>query len=793
MPPNLHETTLSVTSTQHARPRATHAGRTFIARFAALLGVATLLAATPPASAQDEDDFGGSGVDGSDGFDEPPPTVTMTNPSASGTPTPADFSGTLQIVRGPPVAGSGKPGGGPEIFPEASRVFMSVRDTDPVPIETARRGGHWMCSSGQCMTSSGDPGESRIGNMMLRSIKLQTPTLPLPLTIWGRLNDQGQRVLDFDPVLLSRRDYGHVCAYKPIDPDDLKGNRPVEKAPVCRDTPPRPPQPDSAEIILGMQWPKQSDMADFRYLAIVDSCGNARVQPFQRTFTVPVVEVASGGCGNADGKVLRVFPSGGWLRVTAFNLDAPAAGTVVSATYRVSIPALENLVESNPARLLFPDPQYEDLQVDCGPTSAKGPSGPAGLPSPMMAPPGARPPGAPPPGAAPPGAKPPPAAAPDAKPPAGAQGRTPPQPGLPTPAKPPAATDKRSLSGAVGVKVGAGDKPTPSPIAPKPSPMAPPKGRPPMGKAAPSGPGPQPLAHGSLVIAPEPLRQGVCRIRLKGQAKNRLVAPLALYVSLTRTDRTSNGAPIELLHEHTWIVTPRSAEFQLPPLSENFDGDSRLRLAVYSDPRSEDGKVVLFSDAPRVAASLRAGDASAPESARRLIGSATIHSVPLCGETNFETLETAGSCLRAYLTIPAMLATLQITRAPWLERPLVTRTVLSAVGVAIAFDAYNPVRRRAFPIAGQLGGSIQQLGDGRVGMLGYLGVAPTIPVLGEGGNTTSFGFLAGAGLSYISNETGADEGFKPAAFLSIVVQVGQATPGISGSGSASGSFGFGGQ
>jgi len=310
-----------------------------------------------------------------------------------------------------------------------------------------------------------------------------------------------------------------------------------------------------------------------------------------------------------------------------------------------------------------------------------------------------------------------------------------------------------------------------------------------MSSVTQSGPGPQPLDHGSLVIAPEPLRQGVCRIRLRGQAKNRLVAPLALYVSLTRTDKTSNGTPIELLNEHTWIVTPRSAEFQLPPLSENFDGDSRLRLAVYSDPRSEDGKVVLFSDAPRVAASLRAGDASAPESSRRLIGSATIHSVPLCGETNFETLETAGSCLRTYLTIPAMLATLQITRAPWLERPLVTRTVLSAVGVALAFDAYNPVRRRAFPIAGQLGGSIQQLGDGRVGMLGYLGVAPTIPVLGEGGNTTSFGFLAGAGLSYISNETGADEGFKPAAFLSIVVQVGQATPNISGS--ASGSLGIG--
>lgn len=776
---------VSETSHERERPRVTRHGRSHLARFTALFGVAAIIAATPPAAAQDEEEFDPSNYEPSEDPD-PPPVTTRTNTPSNAGPLPADFSGSLQIVRGPPGAGSTKPSGGPEIFPEASRVFMSVRDTDPVPIETARRGGTWLCSSGQCMTNSGDPGESRIGNDMLRSIKLQTPTLPLPLTIWGRLDQQGRRALDFDPVLLGRRDYQHICAYKPIDPEDLKSGRPVEKAQICRDTPSKPPQPDSAEIILGMQWPKQSDMADFRYLAVVDSCGNARVQPFQRTFTVPVVEVASGGCGNADGKVLRVFPSGGWLRVTAFNLDAPAAGNVVSATYRVSIPALENLVETNPARLLFPDPQYEDLQVDCGPSSPKAPGGGPGLPMPMMAPPNA-PPGAAPPGATPPSSGRPPPGPPGAKPPSNPAGSAP-QAGSSPPA-PSQAADKKGLSGSVGIKVGGKPADKPAAVAPKPTPMAPPKPKMPTA-VIPTGPGPQPLAHGSLVIAPEPLRQGVCRIRLKGQAKNRLVAPLALYVSLTRTDKTSNGAPIELLNEHTWIVTPRSAEFQLPPLSENFDGDSRLRLAVYSDPRSEDGKVVLFSDAPRVAASLRAGDASAPESSRRLIGSATIHSVPLCGETNFETLENAGSCLRTYLTIPAMLATLQITRAPWLERPLVTRTVLSAVGVALAFDAYNPVRRRAFPIAGQLGGSIQQLGDGRVGMMGYLGVAPTIPVLGEGGNTTSFGFLAGAGLSYISNETGPNEGFKPAAFLSIVVQVGQATPSISGS--ANGSLGFGG-
>lgn len=132
-----------------------------------------------------------------------------------------------------------------------------------------------------------------------------------------------------------------------------------------------------------------------------------------------------------------------------------------------------------------------------------------------------------------------------------------------------------------------------------------------------------------------------------------------------------------------------------------------------------------------------------------------------------------------------MLATLQVTRAPWLERPLVTRSVLSAIGVAVAFDSYDPVERRAFPVAGQVGGFVQSLGDGRIGILGYLGVAPTIPVLGTGGNTTSFGFLAGVGLEYITNDSGPDEGLKPAAFLSVVVQVGQANPEVSLAGKTS--------
>jgi hypothetical protein len=688
---------------------------------------------------------------------------------------PVDFPGALQTLRAPAGSSPTSAGRGPEIFPDASRVWMSVRDTDPIPLETARQGGPWLCANGQCTAQNGDPGQTSVGDSMLRSIKLQTPTLPLPLTIWGRINEQGHRVLDFDPVLLDRRSYGHVCAYRPLPdaaPTDPNAPKPppkkLEKVLVCHDGPAAMPTPNAGEVTLGLEWPRQSELADFRYLAIVDSCGNARVQPFQRTFTVPVFEVATGGCGQADGKVLRVFPQGGWIRVTAFNLDAPATANVVNATYRVSIPPLENGVESSPARLLFPDPLLDDIKVDCGPTARRAPSEPdspppgAALPGPTQTPQPTPPPKAD-------------AAKADAAKPDGAteedlvaKAGTPPAkpPGLP-PVKTPTPPN---LTASLKVNVASG---------------------PPKRSFEPEakGPGAQPLAHQSVVIAPEPLRQGNCRLRLTGQAKRRLVAPLALHVSFTRTDRTHNGAPIELLTDGKWIVTPSAAEFQLPALAENFDGDSRLRLTVSSDPLSANGKVVLLSDAGRVASSLRTVDGGEEERARRLIGSVVIHSVPLCGSSNFETVESVGSCVRAYITIPAMLATIQITRAPWVEKPLVTRSVLSAVGVALAIDSYNPVERRAFPIAGQVGGFIESLGDGRIGMLGYVGIAPTLPVLGTGGNTTTFGFLGGVGVEYITNEVGPDEGLKPTAFLGIVVQVGQANPAMSGgaSGSASGS------
>lgn len=648
------------------------------------------------------------------------------------------WRGTLQTLHAPDGAPSSALSSAVEIFPDASKVWMSVRDTDALPIEAARRGGKWLCSSGQCRVKTETLGQSAVGDDMLRSIKLQAPTLPLPLTIWGRIGPDGKRVLDFDPVLLGRRSYAHVCAYPPPEP----GKSRPDKVPVCRDAPAAVPLPDSVELTLGFQWP--GEVGDFRYLAIVDSCGNARVQPFQRTFTVPVFEVASGGCGKPDGKVLRIFPQGGWLRVTAFNLEGTAVDNVVNATYRVSVPALENLVETNPAKLLFPDPRLDDLKIDCGPALRKAPTDAQGIPRP-------------PPGAAPHASGPPPPRS------TGAAAVAP-------------AGASMSASAAVGAH-GVGGSASAAGRA---------RGKHDGDAATPS---PQPLAHQAVAIAPEPLRLGNCRIRLTGQTKRRLVAPLSLWVSLIRTDRGGLSAPLEFLREQKWIVTPNSAEFLLPPLTEGFDGESRLRLAVSSNPLSADGKVVLLSDAARVASSLRTNDSGSEEGARRLIGSLTIHSVPLCGESNFETLDAAGNCLRAYLTIPFMLATLQVTRLPWQERALVTTSIFSAAGVALAFDSYDPVERRAFPVAAQVGGFIQRLGADQTGLLGYVGVAPTIPILGNGGNTTTVGLLGGVGMEYIINAKGPDEGLKPAAFLSFVVQVGQATPSFDSKGSLGASLG----
>ena len=51
-------------------------------------------------------------------------------------------------------------------------------------------------------------------------------------------------------------------------------------------------------------------------------------------------------------------------------------------------------------------------------------------------------------------------------------------------------------------------------------------------------------------------------------------------------------------------------------------------------------------------------------------------------------------------------------------------------------------------------------------------MAPTVSYFGLGGNTTSVGLLGGLGMTYVTQNNGPDEGFKPTAFLSVIVRGG---------------------
>lgn len=773
-----------------------------------LLGVVIAALCLPHASlAQDSpDDEDGGGEDDGGG-----PVAPLRVPTPGGSTSAADFRGNLQIVRAPGASASGPSAKlGLDIFPEARKMPMSVHNVDAVPIERARRGGEWLCTKNKCNALAGVAGETKEGNAMLRSIKVQTPAMPVPVTIWRRTASDPQGRLDFDPSLLTQRSYKHVCAYPPVESSDPKvPPKKPDQMERCIHGEPLERRPDEGELFLGLEWPRQAELAGFKYIAVVDSCGNSLVYPFQRSFVVPAIDVVSGGCNVPDGRVLRIFPSGSFIRVTAFNLDAPAADDIMQVTYRVAVPPLENYSEAQPAKVLFPDFKLNELVIDCGPQLSKAPTDAQGKPLPPgggpMRPkegpklvPIEEPKAAPAPkklGPDPtPGEEPPlpvePEPSPDephtlvpkqpgddASPPAGPAVKppAPPAAGAPPKALPPDDKDKGGTSGRDAAGVG--------------------KAPPPPGtgtKDLTHGVGAKPLNHGTLVIAPEPLKNGNCRIVWQSPLRARLTVPIALHVSLTRTDRQVDGSPQNLIpgDRQTWIVTANDYTYTLPALTM-IDGDSRLKLHIQSDPLNANGNAVLVGDAGRVASRRYNDDSGSDEDlARRTVGSVAMHTVPLCGESNFETLEEAGSCVRAYLTIPAMLATLQITRAPWIEKPLITRDVLSAVGVALAFDSYDPVDRSAFPIAGQVGGFVQDLDEGRIGLMAYGGVAPTLPILGEGGNTTTFGFLAGLGITYITNANGPDEGFKPTAFISVVVQVGQQNPALAASGQASfGSYG----
>jgi len=678
----------------------------------AFLALAAFMAFAPSALAQPHD----------------PEPDEPTGPGQGRNPNTANFGGSVQVVHGP--SGSTQKGPGIEIFPDASRVWMSVRgDADAVPIEKARRGGSWACKDGSPCRAEGEPAGQGDDHGMLQSIKVQSATLPLPVTIWGRNSPTDTGQLYFNPTLLETKSYDGIDAYPPVVRDTPAPTMPDEGQPTnARPSPDdvRPLQDKVSEggmmagavdLILSFRWPSESEFADFRYIAIVDTCGNAWVLRYQRSFTIPTKLMRSGGCDAPDGKVLRVFPQGGFVRVTAFNLDAPAIGDVMSVTYRVEVPALDNSEAATPAKYLLPDLMANSLSVDCSPRKqdSSGPAVPPGMP-----------------------------------------------PGIPPGAKP---GDPKAPPGAPG--------------APPPAPPPPPKST------------AMPLNNGSVVISPEPLKLGNCRINLKYQSVGRLVAPLMFHVSLVRTDADADGNG-DL--QDDWVVTHTSLEYSIPHLV-NGNGEARLKLIVSTEPLNPRGGAILLSDAPRIAGFQgSANDDQMITATRRPLGSLTIHSVPLCGGYNFETVESTGSCLRGYLTVPAMLGTFQITRAPWIEKPLITRKVLSAVGVAFAFDSYDPVERRAFPIAGQVGGFVEDLDEDHTGLMAYAGVAPTLPVLGDGGSTTTLGFLGGIGIMYIINSGGPDEGLKPTAFVSFVVQVGQANPTVSGQRSfgefqASGSIG----
>jgi hypothetical protein len=277
------------------------------------------------------------------------------------------------------------------------------------------------------------------------------------------------------------------------------------------------------------------------------------------------------------------------------------------------------------------------------------------------------------------------------------------------------------------------------------------------------------LAESTIVVSPMPLLTGRCRIRLLGDLPKRArTATLALRVILQFTDHLP--LPNEFPANTVFRISERSVVLPAVPIGE----ETRLRVSVVSDPANPMSTAVLLSDAVRYPQSADQG-AVDPVPFMRTIAASTILAAPLCGPEKPVPLEQATSCLRVYVTVPLTVVSAQITRAPWVESPLVTANALPAIGAALAGDLFDPNRQRPFPLSLQLGIQYERLTSSKNGVTGYIGIEPRLPVLTQGHWTASIGLLAGVGTTYVIDSAGPNEGFKPTAFLAVVSEFGTFT------------------
>jgi hypothetical protein len=278
------------------------------------------------------------------------------------------------------------------------------------------------------------------------------------------------------------------------------------------------------------------------------------------------------------------------------------------------------------------------------------------------------------------------------------------------------------------------------------------------------------LADGTIVVSPLPLLTGRCRVRLLGDLPKRArTATLALRVILQDTDRLPglNEVPPSTVFR----ISERSVVLPTPRIGE----EARLRVSVVSDPANPMSTAVLLSDAARFPQNADQPTQIDSIPFMRTIAAATILSAPLCGPEKPVPLEQAASCLRVYVTVPLTIGSAQITRAPWVESPLVTANALPAIGAALAGDVFDPGRQRAFPLSLQLGIQYERITSSKTGVTGYFGIEPRLPVLTQGRWTASIGLLAGVGTTYVIDSSGPHEGFKPTAFVAVVSEFGTFT------------------